>query len=286
MAGPRGLARHARRERGFILLVVLWVLVLLAAIALHLSSIGRTEARIAFNLVANAKAESLADGGIARAVFGLLDPNPDQRWAADGIARQIRLQGGTATITIRDENTKINPNLAPEGLMFALLQEAGVDPDRARHLAAAIADWISPGPTARPFGAKAAEYNSAGLAYGPPGAPLESVDELARVLGMSPEILAALRPSLSTFSTAAVPDPATAAALVQRAVERFHGGTVAAGTSLAGIRGGIPGVVGVSVVARTDTGAVFVRDAVLRVEPQAPKGYVLLAWRQGALPEQ
>ena len=286
MAGLRALARHARRERGFVLLIVLWVLVLLSAIALHLTSIGRTEARIAINLVANAKAESLADGGVARAVFGLLDPNPDQRWAADGIERQIRIQGGTTTITIRDENTKINPNLAPEGLMFALLLEAGVEQDRARHLAAAIADWISPGPAARPFGAKAAEYNSAGLTYGPPGAPFESADELGRVLGMTPDILVALRPYLSTFSTAAVPESPSAAPLVHRAVERFRGTSAASGVTRLGVGGAIPGVVAVSVVAHADAGAVFIREAVLRVEPQALKGYVLLAWRQGELPEQ
>lgn len=283
--GLREPARGARRQRGFILLLVLWVLVLLSAIALHLSSIGRTEARIAFNLVANAKAEALADSGVARAVFGMLDPNPEQRWAVDGVAREIRLQGGTAAVTLRDENTKINPNIAPEGLMFALFQAAGVDQDRARHLAAAIADWITPGQTARPFGAKAAEYSNAGLTYGPPGAPLESPDELARVLGMTPDILAAVRPYLSTFSTAAVPDPDAAAPLVQRAVEIFRGASVVSSINRLATRGGTPGIVAVSVIARTDKGAVFIRDAVLRVEPQIPKGYVLLAWRQGELLE-
>lgn len=286
MVGLRELARRVGERRGFILLLVLWVLVLLSAIALHLSSIGRTEARIAFNLVANAKAESLADSGVARAVFGLLDPNPEQRWALDGIARQIRLHGGTAAVTLRDENTKINPNIAPEGLMSALFQAAGVDQDRARHLAAAIADWISPGPVARPFGAKAAEYGNAGLTYGPPGAPLESVDELGRVLGVTPEILAAVRPYLSTFSTAAVPDSEAVPPLVQRAVEIFRGASAVSSVTRLGVRGTIPGIVAVSVVARTDKGAVFIREAVLRVEPQVPKGYVLLAWRQGELPEQ
>lgn len=288
MKGSDEVSRPRLRQRGFALLLVLWVLVLLSAIALHLSSIGRTEARIAFNLVANAKAESLADGGVARAVFALLDSNPEQRWVPDGIAREIRLPGGTATITVRDENGKINPNIAPEGLLFALLQAIGVDQDRARRLAAAIADWISPAAVARPFGAKAVEYSNAGLTYGPPNAPFESIDELGRVLGMTPEILAALLPYLSTFSTAAIPDPEAAAPVVQRAIEMFRGTS-----AVPGVGGAFQGraraaisVVAVSVAARTQTGAVFIRESVLRLEPQVPKGYVVLAWRQGELPEK
>jgi hypothetical protein len=37
------------------------------------------------------------------------------------------------------------------------------------------------------------------------------------------------------------------------------------------------------VTARIFTGGVFVRDAVLRLYPGAPKGYVVLDWRRGDL---
>lgn len=285
---PYAAVQRRRPQRGFVLLLVLSILVLLSAIALHLSAAGRTEARIAFNLVANAKAESLADAGISRAVFGLLDPIPERRWELDGTAHRIKLQGGTATVTLRDENDKINPNLAPEGLMFALLQAVGVEQDHARHLAAAIADWVSPGTVARPFGAKAPEYADAGLPYGPPNAPLESIGELARVLGMTPEILDALRPYLSVFSIVAIPNPQSAAPAVQQAIEMYRSSSAALG--LTGIvqsakRAGRP-IVAVTVAARTENGAVFIREAVFRLESQAPKGYVLLAWQRGDLAEK
>jgi general secretion pathway protein K len=246
---------------------------------LRLASAGRVEARIALNLVSNAKAEALADAGVSRAAYSLLQ---EEGWALDGTPYEVRLPGGSATIELRDENGKINPNLAPEKLTGALLMAAGVPGEQAQHLAAAIADWVSPGTVARPFGAKAAEYSSAGLAYGPPGAPIESVGELARVLGMTPEILVALRPYLSTFSRVAIPDPRYASAAVQSAIELYRAS--AGGTSL------MPGlaatsVVAVSVIARTGN-AVFVREAVLKLDPQAPAGYVVLDWRRGDLPER
>ncbi|MCD6016859.1 MAG: hypothetical protein K0R88_2943, partial [Solirubrobacterales bacterium] len=63
-------------SRGIALISVLWITGLLAVIAASFASSTRTEARLARNLVANAKAEAIADGGVHRAVLGLLDPDP------------------------------------------------------------------------------------------------------------------------------------------------------------------------------------------------------------------
>ncbi len=62
-APPVGLSR---RSGGFALLIVLWTLVLVAFLVLHLTASGRTEIRIADNLVANAVAGAAADGAISR----------------------------------------------------------------------------------------------------------------------------------------------------------------------------------------------------------------------------
>src|SRR6516162_10905670 len=78
-----------RRSGGFALLVVLWTLVLIAFIVAHLTATGRTESRIAGNLVADAVAEAAADGGIAAAIFNQLDANPGQRWPLNGEAHEL-----------------------------------------------------------------------------------------------------------------------------------------------------------------------------------------------------
>ena len=42
-------------------------------------------------------------------------------------------------------------------------------------------------------------------------------------------------------------------------------------------------VIALEVTARTPGGGVFVREAVLRLDPSASKGYVVLDWRRGDL---
>jgi general secretion pathway protein K len=53
-----------RRNGGFALIIVLWTLVLIDFIVAHLTPSGRTEIRIANNLVANAVAQAAGDGAI------------------------------------------------------------------------------------------------------------------------------------------------------------------------------------------------------------------------------
>ena len=190
-----------RRSRGFALLVVLWFLVLLAAVGTYLMANARSETALARNLLVAAKADALADAGVAQAVFNLTDPMPTRRWLLDGAPHQIKLPGGDAVIRLRDEGAKINPNLASDALLAGLLQAVGIDPARAGRLGAAIADWVGSDENLRPLGAKLEQYKAAGRTYGPPNGPLESLDELQLVLGMTPEIYAAVRSYLTIYTS-------------------------------------------------------------------------------------
>jgi general secretion pathway protein K len=122
-------------------------------------------------------------------------------------------------VQLEDEAGRINPNSASLALLEALLRVSGSDPESARRLATAIGEWVGSAPVARPQDARLAEYRAAGLDYGPPSGPLESLDELARVLGMPPAMLAAIRPHLTLFGppepNLATADPAVAAALAE-----------------------------------------------------------------------
>ena len=60
-----------RRSGGFALLIVLWTLVLIAFIVARMTASGRTEIRIAGNLVADAVTAAAGDG--ARAGLGGCD---------------------------------------------------------------------------------------------------------------------------------------------------------------------------------------------------------------------
>jgi general secretion pathway protein K len=248
------LRRH--RPPGFALLLVLVTLVLLSAVALHLSATGRTEAQIAFNLLANAKAEALADAGVERAVFALVDADATRRWAPDAPPHELRLAGGTALIELHDENAQINPNRAPEGLIGALLRVVGVDQAGARRIAVALGERRRR------------------------GGPLETIDELAGLADMTPQILEAIRPHLSLVSLAVVPDPGPASPPVRQAVDLYRD----RGVPSQARPGASARVIGVRVVAMTEDGAAFRREAVVRLESESARGFAVLVWRQGMLP--
>src|ERR1700722_14206456 len=115
MARAPGLRR--RTERGFALLFVLWFLVLLSAVAIHLTSSSRVEIALARNTVGAAKAEALADAALVRAAFSLGDPRPEIGWDADGTPHRLMMRDGEAEIVAEDENGRINPNLASRDLL-------------------------------------------------------------------------------------------------------------------------------------------------------------------------
>jgi general secretion pathway protein K len=277
---PRS-SRHgdAGRSGGFALIIVLWTLVLIAFIAAHLVSSGRLETRIAGNLVANAVTEAAADGAVYQAIFNLLDPRPEVRWPIDGAARELAIGDCTVGVALSDEAGRINPNTASTALLEALLGTVGSDPANARRIAAAIGDWV--GSTRLPNGAEVADpaYRAAGLDYGPPFGPLETLDELQRVLGMTPGVFAAIRPHLSLFAPAE-PNPVQAGPVVAAALATA--GRAGPGAARTPQRPADVTTVRIAVAATGGTrGARATRTAIVRIASHA-RQYTILAWQQDA----
>jgi general secretion pathway protein K len=247
-----------------------------------LAASGRTEIRIAGNLVSNSVALAAADGAIYEAIFNLSDPRPERRWPIDGSARRVAIGRTEVILRLEDEASWINPSSASPVLLEALLRISGSDPETARRLAAAIGDWVGSAAVPRPQGALLAEYQAAGLDYVPPGEPLQTLDELNRVVGMTPEIFAAIRPHLTLFGpgdpSPTSNDPVVVAALALAA----QAGAGAAGVP--GVSQTPPDVsiVRITALASGPGNARIVRFAVIRTGAAAPQGYSVLAW--GSLP--
>lgn len=206
------------RDGGFALLIVLWSLVLLAFLGTRLALTTRSEIQIAGNVRTQAVREALADGAVYDAAYHLLATGADH-WDADGSSHATAAAGTRTIVAVTDEATKVNVNTAPPELLAALLLALGTDPDRARRLAAAIVAWRGTARTDTDQTPNAA-YRSAGLAYGPPGSPFRSLAEIGLVMGMDPDLAAALRPCLTLVSThgplvSAATEPAVVAALRQ-----------------------------------------------------------------------
>jgi general secretion pathway protein K len=266
------------RESGFALLIVLWVLVLIAFIVAHLAGAGRTEIRIASNLVANARAQAAADGAIFAAIFNQSDPSPGDRWPVDGRVRELVVGNSRVIVRLENEAWWINPSSASPALLEALLRVTGSDPQTARRLANAISEWVGSVSVARSQNQVFADYRGAGLEYGPPGAPLETLDELGRVIGMTPDVLAVIRPHLTLFgppqSSTAGADPIVAAALAQ------VGQAVAVPLAAEP-----PPDVNTTRITANALGlgnGHSTRRAVVRFGAALPRGYEVLAWGDGS----
>ena len=280
--GP-GAERASLGARGFALLIVLWMLVLIGLIITHVAAVGRTEIRIAANLVNNAAAEAAAEGAIYEAIFNLADPRSDYRWSADGAIHSLHIGESEITLRIEDEAARINPNLASTKLLEGLFHSVSDPPANAAELATAVAEWAGSAQVRRAPDELLAEYRAAGLDYGPPGSPLESIEELGRVRGMTPRLLEELRPHLTLFGPVA-PDSGSADPVVTAAIAFAAGGVVGglvAPAAAVDANGGIV-TARIHATAQGPGNAEVMRTAVARVGPFTAAGYSILAWENGA----
>ncbi len=254
-------------QRGFVLLIVLWTIALLALLVTGLVGNASREARLTTTLRADAVGRAAADAVLSEVMMEVLRSGE----ATPGPRRFGKVRVG---VSLLDYSGRINPNLASVTMLQALLAGLGVAPQRAEHLAAAIVDWRSPGQTASPHGAKAAEYRAAGISYGPPGRPFENLDELGYVLGMTPVILTALKPHLTVWSTTD-PDPAFADAVVLSALRVAGVPPTAAASNEAR-------VIAITATAAQPDAPRVTRRAVVRFgySPDG-RGWRVLAWDDG-----
>jgi general secretion pathway protein K len=265
-------ARRAR-ERGFAVLIVLWALALLTLLVTHVLATGRTELGVAANLGAAENAQATADAAVYEAIFRVMSG----QWAADGAPRQLRVGAGQAELQIVDTAGRINPNQVSHEVMQRLLVEIGATPEQADAIAAAMEDWRTRGDKASPHGAKAPQYLAAHRGYVPTGHPFRNLQEIGLVLGMTPNLLAALVPHLSLFAPA-TPDMLRADPLVAAALTGEVGFV-----NVAAPRSALPEreAVEITVTAIVPSGAQFRRRAVIGLFPPGrgnPNPWRILAW--------
>jgi hypothetical protein len=223
-------------------------------------------------------ADAAADGAIFEAVFKLTDPQADRRWPIDGAAHELAIGNSRVIVRLEDEAGRINPNTASPVLLEALLRVTGTDSENAQRLATAIGEWVGSAPVTRSQDARLADYRAAELDYGPPWAPLETIDELGRVLGTTPATLAAIRSHLTLFGppepSVDTADPVVAAAIAE--VMRV-GKSASAGNQTP------PDVLTVRITAPAagPSNARATRFVIARFGAMLPRGYEMLSWGRG-----
>ena len=296
------------------LVAVLWALTFLSLAAASFTVTMRSESHVARNLEENARARALADAGIAIGIMAMMDRDPDRRWLADGEPHLFRFAGGEVIVSVRDESGKIDLNRAPDALLKGLLVVLGIEPEDAAPLVDAIIDYRDPDQLTRLNGAEDSDYARAGLPYGAKDRRYEAIEELQRVLGMTPSLYARMAPFVTVHSGQSGIDPRVAQREVWLALPGADAASVegqfaapddsgdgsgaaesqgAAGIPAAGAAAQ-PGLAGVGRrfisrtrhreysfrgEARTASGAVFVREAEARIMRIRGRPYWIRAWR-------
>jgi len=272
-----------RGQRGIVLVVVLWVLMLLGIVAASFQRDTRVETRVTRNLVENAKAEALADAGVQRAILGLLDPDDAKAWLADGTPYQFSLGEGQVRITVLDEAGKIDLNQAPDNVLLALFEAVGLSAGDAARLVDAVVDFRDPDDRRRPAGAEDPDYVAAGMTHGAKDAPFETVEELLQVLGMTRDLYDRLAPNLTVHSRRQI-DPMSASPLVLEVMRQVMpqqlDQMLSARRAYASTLRRRPRVVTVSAEAVTAGGGNFIRDALLQRTGNPTQPFRVLEWRQ------
>ncbi len=188
------------RQKGFALVLVLWVLSLLTIMAGSFALGMRRETSIITGIRNNAQALAVAESGIAMAEMMLLIPDQNKRWRADGSIYEVNSADAKVRVRLLSEAGKIDINKADQTVLQGLMSFAPVDEEQQSRLVSAIIDWRDQDDLVQLNGAEKKEYQAAGLNYQPRNKPFQSIEELQLVLGMNESVFLWIEPLVTVFS--------------------------------------------------------------------------------------
>jgi type II secretory pathway component PulK len=168
---------------GVALVMVLWTLAILSAIALTLAASVGTEVRASQDLWNDLQAERLARAGQELALY--LDTRSLGTTSEDladlpvqpvvaGLKYRVAFDIGSVDIALEGENGKFDVSAATEEDLAAFFTSWTGDLTRGREIAASIGDWIDSNDEVRPMGAESASYT--GFGYSPRNSGLGAAD--------------------------------------------------------------------------------------------------------------
>ncbi len=289
---------HTDTDSGYVLIVVIWTVAVLALIALAFTRNAQTYVRTAAHGIESARAEAFADSGISLAVLGLTANRRGGvrvgRFPVDGSEVACSLDNDSVTIiSVQDTGGLINLNLARDNLLRAFFSGLGAEPDDAARFADTIMDYREREHERRPHGAEMAEYRAEGRAYGPKNAPFDSLEELHQVLGLTPDLITAMRPHVTIHSATAGLDPAVTRPELVDIVSRGRDRSLPS-RQFEITAQQLPAEFVISsdqrsFVVRSEahlaSGAVYVREAVIELTPNRATPYRVKSWLRGRMGE-
>jgi DNA uptake protein ComE-like DNA-binding protein len=194
----------SRHDRAFAVIIALVAVVVLTMLAGMFAYAMKVETRLAANTNDDEDFYWIGRGGVDRACWWLaLEGNQPfsslhQYWnhgEGDGPETNGPLAGesldnfqigeGTVSLTMVEEESKININTAPAPLLQQVLTAQGADADAISVVSDSVLDWINPGDAPRPAGAKSDYYLGLTPPYYCKDALIDNLDELQLVKGVT-----------------------------------------------------------------------------------------------------
>jgi len=249
--------RPRSRQAGFALVLVLGIVAVAATLATGLATTVRYEVRRIANAGASAEARALLDAGVALGVMGATDPDPARRLRTDGTPRMVGFAEGRIELRVFEDAGRLDLNREPVSRLAALFAVAGV-PDPA-DLARAVAAW------------RGDSDGGSGSADGLPRRPFLSVDELAAVPGVPPDLTRRLGEAMTVDGPAGGLVPSVAGPMVRAALPALPERLLPTIGRIVSVRVRVAGPAG---------GAATAEATVLLLDPPDPVPYRVLEWRE------
>ena len=184
-------------QRGVALIVVLWIFIFLFVVAFDFSTSVREEATAAQRFSDETQGYYLALAGFQRGLYDFLQqqpggapqtPDPNKRDLFDGGWREENFGAGVFRVRLVDEGGKININRMNEEALRRIFTNLGLDDQRRDILVDSIMDWRDPDDLHRINGAENEYYSTQSPAYSAKNGPLDSVEDLLWIRGMTAEL--------------------------------------------------------------------------------------------------
>lgn len=188
---------------GAALVMVLWVLTLLTVVSAEFCRTIRTETNISRNFRDSTQAYYAAVAGLNMSIYHIVQnaafPKPPQEkntdeengpdpWRINTDNPRIDFGSVRFSVRIDNESGKININLADEGLLRLLFDGFDISDEEKSIIIDSILDWRDADQLHRLNGAESDYYQSLEEPYACKDGDFETVEELLKVRGITPEI--------------------------------------------------------------------------------------------------
>ncbi len=203
---PHFLHIGSNGQNGIVLLVVLWIIAVLSVIVLEFCFGMRTEVNLTNQYKEELQLYEMAKGGVYRAILELIyrqDPRIHQKrktleseelkpeekeWVTDGRSYTIPFSQGRCEVKVMGEDGKVNINHVSESLLRKIIGNLGLEGEARDIVVDSILDWRDPDDFYRLNGAETDYYRSLPEPYECKNGPLDSLEELLLVRGVTPQL--------------------------------------------------------------------------------------------------